>query len=38
MYMVIGIGSAEPTRWRTSFSRHVWFPPSPLPPSLKEDN
>ena len=28
MYMVTGIGSSEPTRRRTSFSRHVWFPPS----------
>ena len=26
-YMVIGIGSVEPTPWCTSVSRYVWFPP-----------
>ena len=26
--MVVGIGSVEPTHWRTSFSRCVWFPPT----------
>ena len=28
MYMAIGIGSDEPTRWCASFSRYVWLRPN----------
>ena len=33
MYLVIGIGSVEPTHACTPFSRHVWLPPSSTPKS-----